>query len=332
MWKNILSRKANIHRQLLISSYGVWRWKKSVSVKILNILAGPFAKKRILPKGLVENVFSVAKILRLKILKNLTPTHRKFWYDENSTFSKITEISSKFLHIDEFPNLSLKMTKQEKTDFVREELSKLNKRLPSHIYLPTNPDTKIIDILPNSAFSLQSAKKVPFIVSFIGQLYEGPDSDYIVKHMNLSEYVTSEIAAYEDSLRVGVVQQTVYDVNGLLNSRILNRSTAQSVVVQNEERHYQHNNEITEPNQILFTNDLLSFDDEPIMNEDGDNLQDLTIPHIDIKVFSRTAERTRISSEQVGDAEIPVNINDLSDCTIDEIEDEEIAGENTSKN
>lgn len=270
--------------------------------------------------------------MRLKILKDLSPTHRKFWFDENDTFSKITEISSKFLHEDEYPTLSVKMTKQEKTDFVRKELSKLNKRLPSHIYLPTNPDTKIIDILPNSAFSLQSAKKVPFIVSFIGQKYEGPDNDYIVKYMNIVEYVSTEIAAHEYTLRAA--SNTLpnngvqYDVNTIHNSRILNKSTTHSIYMQNEDRL----NNFTDHNNVMFTNDLLSLNDEPLMNDEGDYIHDLTVPHIDIKIFSRTTEKVDVNGElsNVEHIENGVNINDLSDCTVDEIDEEDIVAESTS--
>ena len=54
---------------------------------------------------------------------------RKFWLDVSSQFNRITEVSGKFLHLNENPQLNLKMSKVEKTDFVRKELSKLQKRL-----------------------------------------------------------------------------------------------------------------------------------------------------------------------------------------------------------
>ena len=63
---------------------------------------------------------------------------RKFWLDVSSQFNKITEVSGKFLHIDENPKLDLKMSKVEKTDFVRKELAKLPKRL-SYFYLNLDP-------------------------------------------------------------------------------------------------------------------------------------------------------------------------------------------------
>jgi hypothetical protein len=68
-------------------------------------------------------------MMRHTILKNFGPMERKLWFDVSSQFNKITEISGKFLHREENPNLSLEMTKIEKTDYVRKELAKLPKRL-----------------------------------------------------------------------------------------------------------------------------------------------------------------------------------------------------------
>jgi hypothetical protein len=162
---------------------------------------GPTVKHRFLEKNFEDRVFETAKIVRLNILKNLSPMQRKFWHDENSIFSNINEISAKFLHLDENPQISLKMTKQEKTKFVRDELEKLPKKIPAYIYLPTNPNFRLTEILPNTASSLQSAKKVPFVVSFLGRKYEGPDSDYLVTQMNFSEFLNNEIIDYRNYLQ-----------------------------------------------------------------------------------------------------------------------------------
>lgn len=314
----------------------------------INIKAGPAVKKRFLPKGFVEQVFLAAQILKQKILKNLTPMQRKFWYDENSTFSQITEISSKFLHPEEFPSLNLKMTKLQKTEFVREELNKLNKKLPGHIYLPTNPDAKIIDILPNSAFSLQSAKKVPFIVSFIGQHYDGPDSDYIVKNMSISEYVFGELMTYDNNRRnqLGLNGNNNIEFNTLQNSKFNNKSTAHSVMIQNEERiihnlsiSVNHNNNIEiNPANRFMSNNILDVDDSSIINDDFENFHDLTIPHIDIKVFKNNSKPNSV----VGDndefkepsivKELEYNLDNLSNCTIEEAGEEDIVNENLSNN
>jgi hypothetical protein len=179
---------------------------------------GPTVKHRFLQKNFEDKVFETAKIVRLKILKNLSPMQRKFWNDENSIFSNINEISAKFLHLDENPQINLKMTKQEKTKFVREELEKLPKRIPAYIYLPTNPNFRLTEILPNTASSLQSAKKVPFVVSFLGRKYEGPDSDYLITKMNFKEFLSNEINDYRNYL----LQKNKKNMNMINDPIILN--------------------------------------------------------------------------------------------------------------
>ena len=192
---------------------------------------GPQAKTRFLPINFRENVYQIAAILRRKILKNFSPMERRFWYDESTSFGNITEISSKFLHPEEYKDLDIKMPKEKKTEIVRFELKKLSKKFANHIYLPTNPNTKILEIIADSAFSLQSAKKVPFMVSFIGQIYDGPDSDYLAKEMNINEFIRWEIMNYFENLKSNqmnnAVSQNLFDVFTIINSRAY-KSTTQS--------------------------------------------------------------------------------------------------------
>lgn len=287
---------------------------------------------RFLPKNFNENVYSIAKILRMKILKNFNPMERKFWFDENSTFSRITEVSSRFLHLDDNQGLSLKMSKEEKTDFVRGELMKLPKKMANHIYLPTNPDTKILEIIPHSAVTLQSAKKVPFIVSFVGVLYDGPDSDYLVTSMNFNDYIQNEILYYEHLFRFGSASANVsIDPNIQATSKlIVNKSTQHSIV--NEDKNlYSHN---FFGSQI--SSNLLFLDDDPFLYGDEDEGQNLTIPHIEIKIFNKSSpgilNKENIKFETENSAErLEQNINDLSGCTDDAFEEEFTCGDRTSK-
>ena len=129
-------------------------------------------ENRFLPKHFNERVYEIAGNLLKIILKNLNPMQRKLWVDEDSYFKKITDVSGKFIHLDENPTLSLAMDKREKSEFVKSQLELFSKKISNHIYLPTNPDTKIIEMITNSAMSLQSAKKVPFLVSFVAQKYD----------------------------------------------------------------------------------------------------------------------------------------------------------------
>jgi len=303
-------------------------------------IMGPKSKHRFLPQNFIDNVFEIAKIIRLKILKNFNPMQRKFWYDENLLFSNINEISAKFLHLDENPDLSLKMEKSEKTKFVRDELSKLPKKIPSHIYLPTNPNCKIIEILPNTACSLQSAKKVPFIVSFIGKNYEGPDSDYLVTQMNYSEYIKNEIVDLKiniidnRNIRESVMNPNTNSANNqninieIFNSRninynLLNKSTANTnvnnVINNSDNENFIRLNNLTVEETLLInnhTNNGLGQEDEDLMiYDEQDNFSELSIPHLDIKIFGKSEEREESHREyEVKNLDL-LNIDNLSNCT-----------------
>lgn len=75
----------------------------------------------------VDPLIEEYRYLKESIYIQMTPWERQSWISEKSYFEQINEISSKFLHIDENPTLSLKMTKLEKSEFVRGELTKIAK-------------------------------------------------------------------------------------------------------------------------------------------------------------------------------------------------------------
>jgi hypothetical protein len=167
------------------------------ALKVEEIMA-PKIKKRYLPKNYVEKIKSseISKILRYKIMKNLNYIQRKFWYEEDKIFSDINEVSACFLHPEgDFAHLKLSMSKDEKTSFVREELTKLQGKILPYIYLPTNPTYRLSNILPKSAVTLQSAKKVPFIVSFEATEYQGPDNEKSINNMSVIDFVEFEFKA-----------------------------------------------------------------------------------------------------------------------------------------
>ena len=157
---------------------------------------GPKAIKRYLPKNYEERMSSdeISKILLVKILKNLNIMQRKFWYDENDIFGKVCEISGCFLHnVGEYSHLNLRMSKEQKTDFVRKELEKIDGKIQPYIYLPTNPNYKILNLLPQTAVTLQSAKKVPFIMSFDAMEYPGPDKELLITATSISTFIENEL-------------------------------------------------------------------------------------------------------------------------------------------
>ena len=241
-------------------------------------VTSPKIKKRYLPKDYSENFNSeyICRILRLKILKDLNYVQRKFWFEENEIFSQINEVSGYFLHPEgKYSNLSLKMTKEEKTDFVRKELEQLQGKILPYIYLPTNPTYRLSNILPKSAITLQSAKKVPFIVSFEAVEYPGPDKEFFV-NMNFNNFIESEYknsnenVFYNSSLKI-----TKTENENLLNSNI-------SIDNKNNEINDKVNNEI---NEINLSD--ISFDDKNNENEivDTEQAEGIFIPSFEPRVL-----------------------------------------------
>ena len=161
----------------------------------------PKTTKRYLPKGYQEQQKSeeLSQILRVKILKNLNIMQRKFWLDEDDIFGRICEVSGHFLHNEgQYKHLNLKMTKDEKTSFVRSELKKIDGKIQPYIYLPTNPNYRILNLLPDTAVTLQSAKKVPFIMSFDAVEYPGPDKEVLITATSISTFIENEIQVLMD--------------------------------------------------------------------------------------------------------------------------------------
>ena len=49
------------------------------------------------------------------------------------------------------------------------------------MYLPTNANCRVVGIVPSSGAPMQSAARVPILVSFEVEDYPGPDNDPILK-------------------------------------------------------------------------------------------------------------------------------------------------------
>ncbi len=241
-------------------------------------VTGPKIKKRYLPKDYCEIFRSeeICRKLRLKILKDLNYVQRKFWFEENEIFSQINEVSGYFLHPEgKYSNLSLKMTKEEKTDFVRKELEKLQGKILPYIYLPTNPTYRLSNILPKSAITLQSAKKVPFIVSFEAVEYPGPDKEFFV-NMNFNNFIESEYknsnenVFYNSSLKI-----TKTENENLLNSNITT-----------ENKNTEINNKVNNDNNEISVSDI-SFEEKNNENEvvETEQAEGIFIPSFEPRVL-----------------------------------------------
>ena len=53
--------------------------------------------------------------------------------------------------------------------------------IPESVYLPTNPNCKVVGIIPSSGAPMQSAARVPILVSFEVVDYAGPDNDPVLQ-------------------------------------------------------------------------------------------------------------------------------------------------------
>lgn len=106
----------------------------------------------------------VASGLPMKIIKNMGIEEKRFWDEVDSFFEQITKISSV---------LKPKMPKPEKREIINERLEHI--KMPPLVYLPTNPDFRVLRIKLGSGAPMQSAAKCPIMVSFYCRRFEGPD-------------------------------------------------------------------------------------------------------------------------------------------------------------
>ena len=266
------------------------------ALKVEEVMA-PQIKKRYLPKNYVEKINSaeISRILRFKIMKNLNYIQRKFWYEEDKIFSDVNEVSACFLHPEgEYSHLNLKMTKEEKTEFVRSELTKLQGKILPYIYLPTNPTYRLSNILPKSAVTLQSAKKVPFIVSFEAVEYPGPDKEKSINNMTVLDFIEFEFESMKKHFNPLIVS--------FIHS-FRNKNEKLSLIVPSN-NHNKFNQQFLDEEEIKnksfnnFNNDKESDDlslsdidinDEGNINNDTaqekDNPQNLYIPILEPRAF-----------------------------------------------
>ena len=62
--------------------------------------------------------------------------------------------------------LSPKMSKDEKKAIIRDKLVTLNNEIPDGVFLPTNTNYRVVGIVTTSGTPMQSAAKVPILVTF----------------------------------------------------------------------------------------------------------------------------------------------------------------------
>ena len=81
------------------------------------------------------------------------------------------------------------MPKPDKKKIIIQKLKEIE--IPVGMYLPTNPDFKITSIVVESGSPMQSAAKVPILVAFNCEAFEGPD-EFFSKNQNLESLSTNK--------------------------------------------------------------------------------------------------------------------------------------------
>ena len=128
---------------------------------------------RKVPLPCEETLPDICNILYKKLLAKgqMTDIQKSFFETETAFFEKITSISGLLQ-----PNQS----KDEKKAAIREKLIEYNKEIPPCVYLPTNQTSRVVGIVTSSGMPMQSAARVPILISFEVEAYPGPDNDPVL--------------------------------------------------------------------------------------------------------------------------------------------------------
>ena len=106
-----------------------------------------------------DSIKSTLDRVRTKILSDLSGSDKEFYEREFSFFEEVTGISGTLK-----PLVQADATKAEKKKKIDEEMLKI--KVEIGVYLPTNPDSIVVDIDYKSGRPLQSHAKAPFMATF----------------------------------------------------------------------------------------------------------------------------------------------------------------------
>lgn len=124
--------------------------------------------QRKVPLPIEENLDLNSTLLQSLVLAKMSPAETDYFNTETNFLEKITSISG---------ILKPSQSKDEKKAIIREKLIQYNQEIPKNVYLPTNQKCHVVGIVTTSGMPMQSAARVPILVSFEVQDYEGPDQD-----------------------------------------------------------------------------------------------------------------------------------------------------------
>lgn len=136
-----------------------------------------------------DSVKPTLDIVETKLIRSFSASDKSFYDREFAFFNEVTSISGKLRPY-------IRKSKPEKNEKIAEELRKIV--VDVGVYLPSNPDSVVIDIDRTSGKSLQSHAKAPFMATFkirrktIGGLSETTPLDRRSRRQESTLTVTQE--------------------------------------------------------------------------------------------------------------------------------------------
>ena len=94
-------------------------------------------------------LWQVAEDVRGQIEAQMNPQQRQYWLEEDGYFNKVTDLSGKLYPV----------RKDERRNTLQEMLAGFGPPRDD-LYLPTNPDCRVMNHIPSSGACMQSAAKV----------------------------------------------------------------------------------------------------------------------------------------------------------------------------
>eukprot|EP00347_Sterkiella_histriomuscorum_P009815 403339780 len=212
-----------------------------------------------------ENLPEVAELLDRNVSKTMTNIQKEFFEIETEFFERVTSISGL---------LNPKQSKDEKKAIIREKLVEYNKSIPESVYLPTNSNCRVVGIIPSSGAPMQSAARVPILVSFEVEDYPGPDND---PFLNQESDFSNQSTQYSERQQISGkrLQEQSYLINNQLKKKstllmnkkkTINIETKRSVLMKHE-------------SVILDDNQASQYKEEIYDNESDDNPSDEDDPN-----------------------------------------------------
>ncbi|KAG6889834.1 hypothetical protein C0995_014311 [Termitomyces sp. Mi166 len=132
-----------------------------------------------------------------RVVESLSGSAREFYNLEFNFFDEVTSISGKLKPF-------IKRTKPEKKAKIDEEMAKIDVNVG--VYLPSNPDGRVVDIDKKSGRPLQSHAKAPFMATFKVQ------KERIVVNTDPDLILDGDGATTETKVEYDVWQQAIFKV------------------------------------------------------------------------------------------------------------------------